>query len=53
MAASGMPLCWSMVIKVSVFAVAMSSVAAGLAVIFGNFRLLESTDDADLDHVSR
>jgi len=38
MAASGMPSHRSMVIKVSVFAVAMLIVASGLVVIFGDFR---------------
>ncbi len=54
MAASGMPSHRSMVIKVSIFAVAMLLVAAGLVVVFGDFRFgSESTYHATFTNVSR
>ncbi len=54
MAASGMPSHRSMVIKVSIFTVAMLLVSAGLVVIFGDFRFgPESTYHATFTNVSR
>jgi phospholipid/cholesterol/gamma-HCH transport system substrate-binding protein len=54
MAATGMPSHRSMVIKVSVFTLAMLLVAAGLVVVFGDFRLgPESTYHATFSNVSR
>jgi phospholipid/cholesterol/gamma-HCH transport system substrate-binding protein len=54
MAATGMPSHRSMVIKVSVFAAAMLLVAAGLVVVFGDFRFgPESTYHATFTNVSR
>ncbi len=54
MAASGMPSHRSMVIKVSIFAVVMLLVSAGLVVIFGDFRFgPESTYHATFTDVSR
>ncbi|WP_156687914.1 MCE family protein [Mycobacterium sp. Marseille-P9652] len=54
MAASGMPSHRSMVIKVGVFAAAMLVVAAGLVVIFGDFRFgAENTYHATFTNVSR
>jgi phospholipid/cholesterol/gamma-HCH transport system substrate-binding protein len=54
MAAPGMPSHRSMVIKVSIFAVAMLLVAAGLVVVFGDFRFgPESTYHATFTNVSR
>src|ERR1700740_3312909 len=54
MAATGMPSHRSVVIRVSVFAVAMLLVAAGLVVVFGDFRFgPESTYHATFANVSR
>ncbi len=54
MAAAGMPSHRSMVIKVSIFAVAMLLVSAGLVLIFGDFRFgPESTYHATFTNVSR
>jgi phospholipid/cholesterol/gamma-HCH transport system substrate-binding protein len=54
MAATGMPSHRSMVIKVSIFALAMLLVAAGLVVVFGDFRFgPESTYHATFSNVSR
>ena len=54
MAGSGLPSHRSMVIKVSIFAVAMLLVAAGLVVVFGDFRFgPESTYHATFTDVSR
>jgi phospholipid/cholesterol/gamma-HCH transport system substrate-binding protein len=54
MSATGMPSHRSMVIKVSVFALAMLLVAAGLVVVFGDFRFgPESTYHATFSNVSR
>src|SRR5246500_2830819 len=54
MAVSGMPTHRSMMIKVSIFAVAMLIVAAGLVVIFGDFRFgSENTYHATFSNVSR
>jgi phospholipid/cholesterol/gamma-HCH transport system substrate-binding protein len=54
MAAGGMPSHRSMVIKVSIFALAMLIVAAGLVVIFGDFRFgPESTYHATFIDASR
>ncbi|MGD1110846.1 MAG: MlaD family protein, partial [Mycobacterium sp.] len=54
MADSGMPSHRSMVIKVSLFAVAMLLVAAGLVVVFGDFRFgPESTYHATFIDASR
>src|SRR5271168_2638118 len=54
MAESGMPSHRSMVIKVSLFAVAMLLVAAGLVVVFGDFRFgPESTYHATFIDASR
>jgi phospholipid/cholesterol/gamma-HCH transport system substrate-binding protein len=54
MAASGLPSHRSMVIKVSVFTVAMLVVAAGLVVIFGDFRFgAENTYHATFTDASR
>ena len=54
MAASGMPSHRSMMIKVSIFAVAMLLVSAGLVVVFGDFRFgPESTYHATFTDVSR
>jgi phospholipid/cholesterol/gamma-HCH transport system substrate-binding protein len=52
--ASGMPSHRSMIIKVSLFALAMLIVAAGLVVVFGDFRFgPESTYHATFTDVSR
>ena len=54
MAATGMPSHRSMVIKVSIFTVAMLLVAAGLVVVFGDFRFgPESTYHATFSDASR
>ena len=54
MAGSGMPSHRSMMIKVSIFAVAMLLVSAGLVVVFGDFRFgPESTYHATFTNVSR
>ena len=54
MAESGMPSHRSMVIKVSIFTVAMLLVAAGLVVVFGDFRFgPESTYHANFTDASR
>jgi phospholipid/cholesterol/gamma-HCH transport system substrate-binding protein len=54
MATAGMPSHRSMVIKVSVFAVAMLLVSAALVVVFGDFRFgPESTYHATFSNVSR
>jgi phospholipid/cholesterol/gamma-HCH transport system substrate-binding protein len=54
MASSGIPSHRSMVIKVSLFAVAMLLVAAGLVVVFGDFRFgPESTYHATFTNVTR
>ncbi|MBW0013941.1 virulence factor Mce family protein [Mycobacterium sp.] len=54
MAASGMPSHRSMVIKVSIFTVAMLIVAASLVVIFGDFRFgAENTYHATFTNASR
>ncbi|BBZ47184.1 MCE family protein [Mycobacterium parmense] len=54
MAASGMPSHRSMVIKVGIFTVTMVLVAAGLVVVFGDFRFgPESTYHATFTNVSR
>src|SRR6516165_6745817 len=54
MAGTGIPSHRSMVIKVSVFAVAMLLVAAGLVVVFGDFRFgAESTYHATFTNVTR
>src|SRR6201993_3966325 len=54
MAGTGIPSHRSMVIKVSVFALAMLLVAAGLVVVFGDFRFgPESTYHATFSNVSR
>jgi phospholipid/cholesterol/gamma-HCH transport system substrate-binding protein len=54
MAATGMPSHRSMVIKVSIFTVAMLLVATGLVVVFGDFRFgPESTYHATFSNVSR
>jgi phospholipid/cholesterol/gamma-HCH transport system substrate-binding protein len=54
MANTGMPSHRSMVIKVSIFALAMLLVAAGLVVVFGDFRFgPESTYHATFSNVSR
>ena len=54
MAGSGLPSHRSMVIKVSIFAVAMLLVAAGLVVVFGDFRFgPESTYHATFIDASR
>ena len=54
MASTGIPSHRSMVIKVSIFAVAMVLVSAGLVVIFGDFRFgPESTYHATFTNVSR
>src|SRR6202012_1156185 len=54
MAASGMPSHRSMMIKVSIFAAAMLLVAAGLVVVFGDFRFgPESTYHATFIDASR
>jgi phospholipid/cholesterol/gamma-HCH transport system substrate-binding protein len=54
MAASGMPSHRSMVIKVSMFAAAMLVVAAGLVVVFGDFRFgAENTYHATFTNASR
>src|SRR6201997_4153907 len=54
MSATGMPSHRSMVIRVSVFALAMLLVAAGLVVVFGDFRFgPESTYHATFSNVSR
>jgi phospholipid/cholesterol/gamma-HCH transport system substrate-binding protein len=54
MAGTGIPSHRSMVIKVSVFAVAMLLVAAGLVVVFGDFRFgPESTYHATFTNVTR
>jgi len=54
MAGTGIPSHRSMVIKVSIFAVAMLLVAAGLVVVFGDFRFgAESTYHATFTNVTR
>ena len=54
MSATGMPSHRSMVIKVSIFALAMLLVVAGLVVVFGDFRFgPESTYHATFSNVSR
>ncbi|MEE6175231.1 MCE family protein [Mycobacterium sp. 050134] len=54
MAAAGMPSHRSMVIKVSAFAVAMLVVAAGLVIVFGDFRFgAENTYHATFTDVSK
>ena len=54
MASTGIPSHRSMVIKVSLFAVAMLLVAAGLVVVFGDFRFgPESTYHATFTNVTR
>ena len=54
MAAAGVPSHRSMLIKVSIFAVAMLLVAAGLVVVFGDFRFgAESTYHATFTDASR
>src|ERR1700743_3290805 len=54
MAATGMPSHRSMVIKVSIFALAMLLVSAGLVVVFGDFRFgPESTYHATFIDASR